>query len=60
MTRKSTSVHGAYYKRDGSLEWWQYWRGVRHDWYWHGILVWTRCRKRDRPMHQLIHAAFGL
>jgi hypothetical protein len=54
LTRISTPLHGVYTKSEGGLEWLQYWRGVRHEWYWHGIWVWMACRRRDRPMHMLI------
>ena len=59
ITYEATPMHGAYIKRDGSLEWWQYWRGIRHTWRWCGIPIWTAMRRRDRPMHLLIKNALG-
>lgn len=57
LIHTATPMHGVYYKREGSLEWWQYWRGIKHVWYWRGIPVWKALRRRDRPMYQLIHNA---
>lgn len=57
LIHTATPMHGAYYKREDDLEWWQYWRGIKHVWRWHGIPVWTAMRRRDRPMHLLIHNA---
>ena len=54
MERVSTSYHGIE-RRDGDGLWWhQYWKGIRHTWYFHGIPLWTRMRKRDRPMHEFV------
>jgi len=52
-----TPMHGVKYRAGDGLWWWQYWRGVRHTWTWHGIPVWTRLRQRDEPMYKLIGLA---
>jgi len=59
LIRESKPMHGCYYRREPDLSWWQYWRGIRHTWYWHGIPVWSVCRKRDRPMYEMIKMAIG-
>jgi hypothetical protein len=58
--RRSYSMHGIFWHEDAQLCYWQYWVGVRHVWYWCGIPVWTRLKKRHRPVHELVrHALLG-
>jgi hypothetical protein len=47
-------VHGMRWHEEPALCWWQYWRGIRHTWRWHGITVRIALRRRDRPMHEFI------
>lgn len=62
MKLVSTPMHGIRWHEEpvrGGLCWWQYWRGIQHVWYWRGIPVWRRLRKRDRPMYELIRQISG-
>lgn len=62
MVRTSEPVHGIRFHQEPGprgLGWWQYWRGVRHTWRWHGIGVWSALRKRDRPMYELTSRISG-
>lgn len=55
LVHHAVAVHGIRWHEEPGprgLCWLQYWRGVRHTWRWHGIPVWTRLRRRDRPMHE--------
>lgn len=55
MQHVSTPKHGMYFHQEPGprgLGWWQYWKGIEHVWYWHGIPVWWRMKRRDRPMHE--------
>ena len=52
MRRVSTAYHGIERREGDGLWWYQYWTCIEHVWYWHGIPVWWRRRKRDRPMYQ--------
>lgn len=59
LTHVATPMHGIE-RRDGDgLWWWQYWTGVGHVWYWHGIPVWYRLRRRDRPMYEFTRRISG-
>jgi hypothetical protein len=59
LERTSKMMHGVEQREGDGLLWMQYWRGVDHVWHWHGVPVWWRLRKRDRPMHELINQAVG-
>lgn len=58
-SRVTTSWHGTHFRVEDDIGWTEYWRGYRHDFYIGPLWIGAALRKRARPLHELIHMAFG-